>query len=799
MARVYVSSTFSDLKADRRAVIDAVRRMGHVTVGAESLTASDQRPVRASLAALADCDVYIGIVGWRYGEIPAEENPHGLSITELEYERARELGIPRLMYLVSGDAPVPRSAIDRDTSAVEKFRARVQRHGLVAHFDRHNNLGELVMASLSHRAYGLAADVVAPVKLAVLFAGHDLRLMTQIGDGALVPLLLEGELAEIHTIPVSRTASGIDLLTRDADIVVVGMTPDLMITDFVTGGGLREIETAAGLGRTHLLPLSVRPGHGRLAGDLQWLPASGLPVTHERNRDAVLVEITDAVRAAVREIRGRRSRVVRPERPVRQVHRMVDVFKESGVPTVTFVEPEQFYQLRDALEQAGRGVVIEGPSGVGKTTALQTAIAQLDGAAAGAFRVLRARDRADLERIADLPSWHRSPVAIDDFHRLDATLRSELVDYLKLLADTEPTDRKLVIVGIPGTGRRLVEMAYDIATRITVIQLGTAGDAKVLEMVDKGEDALNVDLGHKSEIVRVAAGSLNVAQILCRHAVSLAGIRETTRTMTTVDTDMRRTTTVAFDMIAPKFDKAVGTFAALDGPDSRTCIELLGELATAEDGTLALLEVRTRRRDLRAGIDRLLDGGRLARDTGIGTHLLFDAVAATLIADDPQLTFYLRQLNPERLAWAVGKRPQRRRTRVFVSYSHLDAEWLDRLRTHLAPLERRGVVDLWADTRIAAGFQWRDEIEEALESAGVAVPLVSSDFLAPLLAAADTGGCRILPLPVRPSLLTDSEELGRYQAMIPPDRPLSAMAVPEMEAALVDVARTIADVVRVQQ
>jgi predicted nucleotide-binding protein len=70
------------------------------------------------------------------------------------------------------------------------------------------------------------------------------------------------------------------------------------------------------------------------------------------------------------------------------------------------------------------------------------------------------------------------------------------------------------------------------------------------------------------------------------------------------------------------------------------------------------------------------------------------------------------------------------RTKIFVSYSHEDRHWLNRLAQHIAVLERRGLVDLWSDARIEGGEYWEREIDNALSKAKVAVLLVSPAFLA---------------------------------------------------------------------
>ena len=51
-----------------------------------------------------------------------------------------------------------------------------------------------------------------------------------------------------------------------------------------------------------------------------------------------------------------------------------DVFKDSGVPTHTFVEPNEYTKIVVALRTKGRCLVVEGPSGIGKTTCVLKAL-----------------------------------------------------------------------------------------------------------------------------------------------------------------------------------------------------------------------------------------------------------------------------------------------------------------------------------------------------------------------------------------------------------------------------------------
>ena len=141
-----------------------------------------------------------------------------------------------------------------------------------------------------------------------------------------------------------------------------------------------------------------------------------------------------------------------------------------------------------------------------------------------------------------------------------------------------------------------------------------------------------------------------------------------------------------------------------------------------------------------------------------------------------------------------------RRDHVFVSYSREDAAWLARLTLILKPLTRSGGLRVWDDTSIQPGRLWRQEIERALESAGVAVLLVTphflgSDFIAndelpPLLAAAETKGLTIIWIAVSASLY-EATAIGRYQAANDPQRPLDSLSPSEANQELVRLATVI--------
>jgi HEAT repeat protein len=111
---VYVSATSLDLPRHREAVRQAIRRADCAPV--ESYSADTRAPLEKCLDDVENSDIYVGIFAYRYGHIPPGES---LSITELEYRKAIELGKPCLIFVLHEDALWAPRLVDKGEAAVK--------------------------------------------------------------------------------------------------------------------------------------------------------------------------------------------------------------------------------------------------------------------------------------------------------------------------------------------------------------------------------------------------------------------------------------------------------------------------------------------------------------------------------------------------------------------------------------------------------------------------------------------------------------------------------------------------------
>jgi len=97
---------------------------------------------------------------------------------------------------------------------------------------------------------------------------------------------------------------------------------------------------------------------------------------------------------------------------------------------------------------------------------------------------------------------------------------------------------------------------------------------------------------------------------------------------------------------------------------------------------------------------------------------------------------------------------------VFISYSHRDEKLRETLGLHLASLQRQGVIKSWHDRKISAGTEWKQAIDENLNSVEIILLLISENFIASdycydlemerAIARHDAGEARVIPIILKP-------------------------------------------------
>lgn len=363
----------------------------------------------------------------------------------------------------------------------------------------------------------------------------------------------------------------------------------------------------------------------------------------------------------------RRSRTVlgtepEPRSSVNQ-YKLEDVFKLSGVPDLTFVEPVEFTRLLVALRTPGRGVVIEGPSGIGKTSAVSKALEKLDPDAAGKATRLTARKREDRALIEELPEMKAAGlVIIDDFHRLDPSTKQLIADHLKVLADEEDTTAKIVVIGINQAGQSLMAFAPDLSGRVEVIKFGVTPDDRLHRLATLGCEALNIEMPIANEIVAASDGSFNIAQMLCHDACLTAELTATAAVRQPLEVSFELVRERVLDRLAVSFHKRAEVFAKgkkLRREGRAPYLQILRWLAMSDEWTVDLDREMSKNAPLRGSVGQVVEKGHLENLLEeqvdlLGDLLHYDAESHVLAVEDPKFFFFIKNLAWNRFAERLG-------------------------------------------------------------------------------------------------------------------------------------------------
>jgi hypothetical protein len=146
--QVFISSTYADLKDERRTVMQTVIQMNCLPAGMELFPAVDEEQFAFIKRVIDDSDYYILIIGGRYGSV--EEN--GVSYTEKEYDYAVARGLKVIALLHENPDDISFGKSEQDPALRERlniFRERVTKNRLVKFWNEASELPGLVALALS--------------------------------------------------------------------------------------------------------------------------------------------------------------------------------------------------------------------------------------------------------------------------------------------------------------------------------------------------------------------------------------------------------------------------------------------------------------------------------------------------------------------------------------------------------------------------------------------------------------------------------------------------------------------------
>jgi hypothetical protein len=146
MAKIYISSTYEDLKEYREEAYRTLRKLGHDVIAMEDYTADDLRPLDKCLADVNSCDVYIGIFAWCYGSIEPRKDK---SFTELEYREAKAKRKKCLLFLLADDALWKQSLVDENIERIKAFRKELKQEFMADSFGNKDELASAITIAIS--------------------------------------------------------------------------------------------------------------------------------------------------------------------------------------------------------------------------------------------------------------------------------------------------------------------------------------------------------------------------------------------------------------------------------------------------------------------------------------------------------------------------------------------------------------------------------------------------------------------------------------------------------------------------
>ena len=150
--QIFISSTYNDLKEERRKVQDVILSMYHFPIGMEMFSAGDEEQWEIIQETIDSSDYYVLIVGNKYGSVIEKGKDKGISYTQKEFRYALRKGIPILAFLIDEHARITTDMIEKDAikeKKLEEFKKEITKGRMVQWWINGEDLANKVMISLN--------------------------------------------------------------------------------------------------------------------------------------------------------------------------------------------------------------------------------------------------------------------------------------------------------------------------------------------------------------------------------------------------------------------------------------------------------------------------------------------------------------------------------------------------------------------------------------------------------------------------------------------------------------------------
>lgn len=220
-----------------------------------------------------------------------------------------------------------------------------------------------------------------------------------------------------------------------------------------------------------------------------------------------------------------------------EIKSLDQVFTTVGLPPYTYIKPSYYGEIRADISQPGKHLLIEGPSGIGKTCVVFKVFEDLGWTEGTEFIYVSCRDPNANELIGaffrEATGGRRADASvfvIDDFHLLPSDVRSNIGSMLKRMSDRtfqESKPAKAVLIGIPTTGVSLLSESRDLGPRLGTYVLKRASDFEIDKLISEGEEALQVLFEDRDVLLAESSGNFWLAQHICNKVCASQEIYKT--------------------------------------------------------------------------------------------------------------------------------------------------------------------------------------------------------------------------------------------------------------------------------